>query len=259
MELRKEDRLLLAQLEDKLDRCRREYRMVHSHFLDPRQRALAANRFQNHRELAAGGMQCVAHGGYPDAERVILLFLPDYLSLPLSPEEDPLSLLRLTQKGQQTLSHRDYLGALTGLGVKREIAGDILVRENGADLIVLSEMADYLAANFEQAGRVTLTARKLLLSDLILPEGRREEFRDTVASLRLDNLVAAAFSISRSDAAEAIQRGLVSVNSLILQKPDAPVREGDRIVSRGKGKVLLAQVGGTTKKGRISVTLERFV
>ena len=170
-----------------------------------------------------------------------------------------LSLLRLTQKGQQTLSHRDYLGALTGLGVKREIAGDILVRENGADLIVLSEMADYLAANFEQAGRVTLTARKLLLSDLILPEGRREEFRDTVASLRLDNLVAAAFSISRSDAAEAIQRGLVSVNSLILQKPDAPVREGDRIVSRGKGKVLLAQVGGTTKKGRISVTLERFV
>lgn len=259
MELRKEDQLMLAKLEDKLNQCRNEYRMAFSHFLDSRQKVLAVNRFKNDRELSAQGIRFAAYGGYPDAERVILLFLPDYLSLPLSPEEDPLSLLRLTQKGQQTLSHRDYLGALTGLGVKREIAGDILVREDGADLLVLAEMADFLTDHFEQAGRASLAAKRLPLADLILPEGRREELRDTVASLRLDNLVAAAFSTSRSDAAEAIQRGLVSVNSLILQKPDALVREGDKIVSRGKGKVLLKQVGGMTKKGRISVTLERFL
>lgn len=79
-----------------------------------------------------------------------------------------------------------------------------------------------------------------------------------VASLRLDNVVSAAFSVSRSAATQAIQKGLVFVNALSCEKTAAPVKEGDRIVFRSKGKVRLAEVGRTSKKGRLHITIERY-
>ena len=89
-------------------------------------------------------------------------------------------------------------------------------------------------------------------------QGKAEVQRDTVASLRLDSVTASAFRMSRAKAAEAIRRGLVSVNSMEALKTDQLLREGDKIVLRGKGRVILSEIGGSSRKERIRVTYQVY-
>ena len=248
--------MLLAAVEDKRVQCEERCMMTHTGFLDMRQAAEAA-------AFLRGSAGSLLWGGYDDAERRICMFLPEYMS-----EEDakaggdcPLRLLRVTlpKNGGGSLSHRDYLGALLALGVDRSVAGDILVRRGGADIIVLESMAEYLQRNYSGAGR-TVFAKTEILPVSELDTGSQETFekRDTVASLRLDGLIASAFNLSRGKAQEAIRQGLVSVNSFPAEKPDMTVAEGSRLVLRGMGKAILTTVGGTTRKDRITIIWTKF-
>ena len=247
----KEDSILLAGIEDKILQCQDHYTVTNSTFLDMRQRTMAEAVCRQHK-----GLRYCFYGGYEDAERTVAVFLPDYAELA---DYDPLALLRIKQDGRRELSHRDYLGSLMGLGIKREMVGDILVRENGADIVILKEMGEFLLYHYEKAGRTSLHAETASIREIIIPENRFEEKRDTVASLRLDNVIASAFSLSRGRAAEAIESGLVFVNGLQTEKADRQIKEGDKLVLRGKGKVLLKAVGGVTKKDRISIVLNKFL
>lgn len=259
----KEDDLLLAGLADKIDQCERYGMLTHSPFLDLRQGALARAFCAKRR-----GLQALFYGGYADAERVIVVFFPDYLALPAqgdkflwlakNEEDNPLTILRVQKDPFHMLTHRDYLGALMGLGVKRETVGDLLVREDGCDMILLKSVAPYLRENLTQAGRARLDGAFVPITALRRAQEKREMIPCVVASLRLDNVVAAAFSVSRAAAAEAIQKGLIFLNALPCEKMAAPVKEGDQIVFRSKGKVRLAQVGGASKKGRLHITVERY-
>lgn len=223
---------------------------THTTFLDMRQRTLAEGICRK-----SPGLRYAFLGGYDEAERRVAVFLPDYAVLE---EENPLKLLRISQSGRK-LSHRDYLGALIGLGVKREVIGDILVREDGADIVILKDMAEFLLYHFDKAGRTSLKGEILDIQDIIVPEGSFEEKRDTVASLRLDNLIASGFSLSRGRALEAISAGLVFVNGLQVDKADRIMKEGDKLVLRGKGKILLKAIGGVTRKDRISIVIQKYV
>lgn len=247
----KEDAILLAGIEDKINQCQEYYITTHTTFLDMRQRTLADGVCRRH-----AGLQYAFYGGYGEAERAVAVFLPDYATLE---DANPLALLRIHQDGRKPLSHRDYLGALTGLGIKREIIGDILVREDGADIVILKDMAEFLLYHFDQAGRTSLRGEVIDTSQIIVPEGSFEEKRDTVASLRLDNLISSGFSLSRGRALEAISAGLVYVNGLQTEKADRQMKEGDRLVLRGKGKILLKTIGGVTRKDRISIIIKKYL
>lgn len=247
----KEDTILLAAIEDKINQCLEYYMTIHTTFLDMRQRTLAEGVCRRH-----PGLKYRFFGGYEEAERTAAVFLPDYAELQ---DENPLALLRVSQDGRKPLSHRDYLGALTGLGVKREMIGDILVRENGADIVIMKDMRDFLLYHFDKAGRTSLKGEILSTEEIIVPEGSFEEKRDTVASLRLDNVIASGFSLSRGRALEAISAGLVFVNGLQIDKADRQMKEGDRLVLRGKGKILLKAVGGVTKKDRVSIVIQKYL
>lgn len=251
----KADAILLAAVEDKIDRCLDKWMMTSTGFLDGRQRSLVE---QHCRKYGGGlmGLNVTFEGGYEDAERTVAIFSPK--------EEDrfwegPLGLFRVTQHGRRQLSHRDYLGALMSLGMKRELIGDILVHEKGADVVIKKEMGEFLLHHFEKAGNTYLQGELRELNDLLVPEKRTMEKRDTVASLRLDNVVGAAFSLSRGKAAEAIRSGMVFVNGMAWEKADRLVKEGDKLVLRGRGKVLLKSVGGTTRKDRIVILLEQYI
>lgn len=254
----KEDRLLLSRVEELADACRNQYRLTCSEFLDLRQRSLV-----QHHLAKASVPDYSFFGGYDDAERATVVFLPEYAE-GMTPaeyfaedaEDNPLTVLRMTQKkGAPTLSHRDYLGALMGLGIRREVTGDILVREDGADVIVLRSMAEYIRSNLSQAGRSSLTIKEIPLQDMILPESDVREKNVSVASLRLDNVLGAGFGFSRAKSLEAVRSGQVFVNGLEIVKPDYPVNEGDKIVLRHKGRIVLRSVGGKTGKGRTHITL----
>ncbi len=158
-----------------------------------------------------------------------------------------------------SLTHRDFLGSLMALGLTREKIGDILVESGGCQVLVDPSALDFLVQSWDSAGRERLTVSPLPLEELTVPEAAVKEVRDTVSSLRLDNVLASAFSLSRGRAAEAVEKGAVQVNYTVCQKPDKPVSAGDVITCRGLGKCVLDAVGSPTKKGRLPVAIRRFI
>lgn len=290
-----EDKLILAQAEDRLEQCRSYDILTHTGFLDARQQSLVRRAYGER----LGDVRIAYYGGYRDADRVIMAALPYYIAddyvagdgaavtggwdsaaapggadneqaaelqvLAPAPARELLTVIRATapkgssaSKSGRALSHSDYLGALMGLGLKRTVIGDILVREDGADIIVLTDIADFLMNTFASAGRSHLSLERLPIEALRLPERTVTEIHDTVASLRLDALLAAAFRLPRGKAADAIRQGLVFVDHLEATKADMPIEEGAELVIRHKGKVRLAEVGGRSRKDRINVTFEKY-
>ena len=250
-----ETELLLSLIDDKLRKCEDGYMLTHTHFLSLGERSSAMahlkNRYPNH----------VFWGGYPDAERSVLFLLPEYMEkddFSLEDEDDPLCLVRVRASSAK-LTHRDYLGALLGLGLERSVIGDILVGEHGAEIIAMKSISDYLIANFEKAGSASLKITVDSIKNLEPPKIKTEFIRESVASLRLDNMLSAVFGVSRSDAVEAISRGMVFLNDTEATKPDARIAEGDKLVLRGKGKAYFREQSGTTRKGRLSVLFEKYI
>jgi RNA-binding protein YlmH len=248
-----EDRMLLAKLWDKISAGMRRSIPCNTCFLSPREQEMARYLF---------GQQEGLHffGGYRDAERRMLVYLPEYLEEDfLMGEDSPVLCLRATFYENDTPTHRDFLGALMGAGVARETLGDICVGKGSCDFFVTEEMAPYLLQNFTCAGRTKLHLSKIGLADVHLPEPEVKEIRDTLASLRLDSVISAGFRIGRSLAAQHISAGKVAIDGLPCEKPDKAVVEGAKISLRGMGKIRLTTVGGQTKKGRISVVIHRYV
>ena len=248
-----EDRLLLAKLWDKIQAGIRRCIISNTCFLSLREQEMA-------RYLFGAEPGLTFFGGYDEAERKMLVYLPEYLEEDSLYEADsPVVCLRATFFEEDALSHRDFLGALMGAGIARETVGDICVGKGFCDFFVTAEIAPYVEQNFFSAGRTKLHLSRISLQDAQIPEPEIKEIKDTVASLRLDSVISSGFRIGRSLAAQYISAGKAAIDGLPCEKPDKPVSEGMRISVRGLGKIKLASVNGKTKKDRISVVIHRYV
>lgn len=247
-----EDRLLLARVWDKYEQTERKNIPSATVFLSPRERQLAQAM------LNAAGVRSgyLFDGGYEGAERTVLLFLPGWAE---EPAGDELVFLRASFHGGESLTHRDILGSLMGLGVVRERVWDILVSPHSADIVAAPPLREFFLREWDQAGRVKLTVTEIGREALCVPQTQVKVIRDTVSSLRLDAVTATAFSMSRGRAAELIAAGKVSLDHVPCLKGDKPVGEGAVITARGLGKARLAGVGGLSKKGRTGITVERYI
>lgn len=251
-----EDQVLLAQIWDRFSAGVRRNIPTATSFLSGREQILAE---QLVRQGALG--EPVFFGGSPNAERKVLCHVPDYYEPEsyLMSEDGPLAALRVSFSAYDTLSHRDFLGSLMGQGIKRQVLGDIFPGEEHCDLLVLRDMADYFCRELTHVGRAKVETREISLSELTVPEQKVKVIRDTVASLRLDSIMASGFQLGRSKAAAHITSGKTEVNHVPVEKPDALVSEGDVISARGLGKVRVREVGGQTKKGRTALILEKYL
>ena len=248
-----EDRLLLAKIWDKLTAGMRRDIPAATCFLSPRELEMARFLFGD-----VPGLQ--SFGGYADAERRMLVYLPEYWDESWFDTEDaPFVCLRASFYEGDMLSHRDFLGALMGAGIGRETVGDICVGQSSCDFFVTQEIAPYILQNFLSAGRTRLRLAKIPLAEVSVPEPETKEIRDTLASLRLDSVISAGFRIGRSLAAQHVTAGKAAIDGLPCEKPDKPVSEGCKISVRGLGKIKLDTVNGQTKKGRISVIIKRYI
>lgn len=248
-----EDRMLLAKVWDKINIGMSRNISANSCFLSPREMEMTRLLFGESEGLHR-------FGGYPEAERQMLCYLPEYLSEDsLMDEDSPVVCLRATFFNGDTLSHRDFLGALMGAGVARETVGDICVDKGSCDFFVSREVAPYLLSNFDSAGRTRLHLQQIPLTDANIPAPEIREIRDTLASIRLDAVIGSGFKIARGPASTYISAGKVAINGLPCTKSDKTVSPDDTISVRGLGKIKLAQVNGQTKKGRISVVIHHYV
>lgn len=246
-----DERIALARVLDCAEAAAQRSVPAHTGFLTPHLRALAA-------QLAPGAAFC---GGYPEAERVTAVFLPDWADPEDAESYAGLSVIRAARRdrGEPAPTHRDYLGALLGLGLRREALGDLLVRPEGCDMIVSEGIAAFIRDNLTSAGHSPLELTIIDPQDLIVPEQAFTERRDTVASLRLDGVAAAAFSLSRGRAAEAVAAGKVSVNGVPCEKADREVADGDTVSLRGAGKCRVRTDGALSRKGRICIVIQKYL
>lgn len=248
-----EDKLLLAKLWDKINAGIRKNIPAHTPFLSPRELDMANYLFGQPDGL-------YAFGGYQDAERKMLIYLPEYLEENALWEEDsPCICLRASFYQEDSPNHRDFLGALMGAGISRETVGDICVGKSSCDFFVTAEIAPYILQNFTSAGRTKLHLEQIPLPQANIPEPEVKELKDTMASLRLDSVIASGFRIGRSLAAQYVNAGKAAIDGLPCEKPDKTVSEGAKISVRGLGKIKLHAVNGKTKKDRISVVIYRYV
>lgn len=248
-----EDRVLLAKVWDKINAGIRKNIPSNTWFLSLRELDMANYLFGQTEGL-------YAFGGYADAERKLLVYLPDYLDAHSLYEEDsPVVCLRASFYEGDTPTHRDFLGALMGAGIARETVGDICVGKGSCDFFVTNEIAPYIQQNFSFAGRTRIRLQRIPLTAAAIPQPETREIRDTVSSLRLDSILSAGFQVGRSAAVGYITTGKVAIAGLPCEKPDKNISEGAKISVRGLGKIQLTNVGGQTKKGRISITINRYI
>ncbi len=249
-----EERLLLAKVLDRLEQSQNRNISTSTDFLSPEQQARVRDLLH---VMGVAEDRWTAFGGFEGAERVVVLFLPDWLDA--ADAESPLRFLRAAYRPEFQLTHRDFLGSLMGLGIVREKVGDLLVGPESADLVVLDSVAEFLLQSWDSAGRAHLRLSAIKPEEIRIPQVRCEEIRTTVSSLRLDAIVSSGFQMARGKAAGLIEGGKVQVNWRECAKPDKLLAEGDTVSARGYGKFELSTVGGVTRKGRTSIVLKRYI
>lgn len=194
----------------------------------------------------------VLFGGTEDSERQMVAFIDEY-----DEADFPIGAVRVSSPMLKNLSHRDFLGSVLGLGIKREKCGDIIILSDVCYIILHRDIVSFVASELTKVGRVGVKCTECELSDIILPPKSFTPISGTVASLRLDAIVSHFAGKGRSQASELIGAGFVFVNGVLCEKNDVHLKDGDTLSVRGHGKATL-EVGGKSKKDRIFITLHKY-
>lgn len=246
---------VLAHLEDEIASVDRYHCPIQTSFYSPYEAKAVEICLKQHSEISY-----LLQGGYTEAERTTFLLYPTGMDPSEASDFSHIRVLELRWNTKYySPEHRDILGALLGLGIKREKIGDIIVKEDKAYLIVETDLIDYITLNLTKVGKTPVTAHPVSQETSIVPEVKVKSIRTTVASPRLDSLVGACFGISRTKVLPLITSGNVRVNWEVIHKFDYMVDEGAILSVRGLGRGKVKEFGHTTKKDRLSVTLERFI
>lgn len=254
--LSEEERYFKARVSDAFEAADTKSCIKMVGFLDERQQEIV--------KALAKQSQCenyLLFGGYEAAQRKVLGVFPAYIDIN---EKEPAALFNcicavtLRFRAEDCLSHRDFLGALMNLNMKRESIGDILVGEGYAVLFVISSVKQIILDELLKVGRVGVRSEETL-PDVLPVEEHFLEIKDTVSSLRLDCIVASLTRLSREKASALIAQGLVAQNYECIENNSHTVCQGDKITIRGYGKFNVAQVGGVSKKGRTQMLFQKYL
>ncbi|MBQ8194513.1 MAG: RNA-binding protein [Oscillospiraceae bacterium] len=219
-----------------------------SQFLNEREAVVADN--------AVKGSPCF-FGGYDGAARVVCGFIEDTYASELPPSDIfPIIPLTFTYRERDKLTHRDFLGALLSLEIKRELVGDILTAD-GYAVVFVHETAAELVSALDKIGKVGVRCERGITKPL--PEQQTKRIDATVSSLRLDCIVSAAVNISRERSASLVKSGMVNADFSPCLNVSAEMKENTVISVRGHGRFRLSEISGETRKGRIRIVIEKYI
>lgn len=222
-------------------------------FMDPYEQKLAKSVLSGIPEVSV-----MSFGGHRQAERNRLVVVPQfYLTETI---KAPIAVIEATGNFKfAQVNHRDYLGSLLALGIKREKIGDIIILDNGCQVVVAQELQDFLIQHWNQVHQVPIKVNEIDQEQLAIEPERVKEIKTTVASMRLDAIAAFGFSTSRTKMAREIKGERVKVNWKTVNNPAYEISENDVLSIRGRGRVIVEQVTGTTRKGRTGLILKRLM
>jgi len=238
----KDDKMLVSSIYGKLYQSTEKSYPCYSDFLDARQIILVKNLFGFLKDTL------VFFGGIENSERKIVAIDCGYR------DETPIRIVRI--KRHEGITHRDVLGSIMSLGIKRQKIGDI-VFDDFIYIAVKEEISGYILENFTKIRHYDI---KPEIHDGIKIK-RNQEFLDislTVASLRADAVISAIIHLAREKSKELILSGKVNLNHFELSDNKKTLNEGDIISIKGTGRFILSQINGTTKKDRIRIAVNKY-
>lgn len=242
-------RLLKNRFKELRDRANNRNIYMYSDFLNMHEQTLLWEEYKYGYTLS---------GGYEDAERKIACFgTEEDMGYPPQPPLKILCITPLSEKFSDDLTHRDFLGSLMGLGIKRETLGDIIIKSNKGYLICLDSIAPYIKDNLLKVRHTSVSCEECqsLPADA-LPEPKEKTV--IVSSLRLDGIISAVYNISRSKSSALIEGEKVFTNGKLIKNISAPLKENDIISVRGYGRFRFTEISGDTRKGRIRIICEVY-
>ncbi len=252
--MKDEERLICNRLLDMANNCYYRNIPVTTDFLDLNSQSLFHG-------ITSGlpDVKWIMNGGYDMAERKVITFLPSYCDTDSAPRGYSIIQIQpVNRKFSEELNHRDYLGAILNLGITRNKIGDILVTEDSAYFFCMEGIQEYVLENLTKVKHTFVQCR--IINDMEFdyePEFR--EIRGSIASLRLDSVIALGFNSSRSHLITYIEEGKISVNGRIITSNAYNIKPGDIISVRGLGKIKFISELSSTKKGRLMVLIYKYI
>ena len=249
---------------DLMRRCEKQYTPQFTGFLTTEEQ-VAVQRLSK----SSPDVFVLFAGGFKNAERRIAVFFPG--DIYVFPENDEqlreleafaeMEFVEIAGSGFVNIGHRDVLGSLMSLGLKRETLGDIIVTEDSkkAYVAVTPGIAEYIRANLERVARDRV---KVSVVDAGRAPEKKQNFSDmslTLASVRLDALLSGILSVSRDKAKALIASGRVMVNHSEVTRCDGDFSEGDIISVKGEGKFIVDAFLGQSAKGRYRVIVRKYL
>ncbi len=239
----KKEQLTVAKIADKIKKYEKSGEVCTTNFLDPAESIDAEPIVRKY-------TNCF-FGGYENAERKILIIGSDNTEIAKEYIEI------ITIESNKLLSHREILGSLLGLGINRDVIGDILINGLRADVFILKEISKYVIQNLERIGKEKVKIYKNSYENLIEIKDSFKEIKTTVASLRLDAIISASTGVSREVSSKMIENEKVKLNHKVITNSSKQVKEGDKISVRGFGRIELSEILGETRKERIRVVIKK--
>ena len=254
-----DDRLLVSRLFDKIEFVSSKNWVEYTDFLDMRQRQLLEKVLKDIKLK-----NYTAFGAYKTAERTLITIYPEKLERVFEEEKfdynSIFGVIRITLPNELKgmYSHRDYLGAIIKIGMKREKVGDIIVSKDGAEIIVLKEAEKYIKEGLKGLTRFSKAEFKSIkIEELNIEEQKMQILNIIIPSMRLDSIVSEVIRTSRAKATGIIKEERVFVNHELITKGSKELKENDLITVRGKGRFKVGKILNQTKKGNLVVEIEK--
>ncbi|CEN79822.1 YlmH family RNA-binding protein [Paraclostridium sordellii] len=191
-------------------------------------------------------------GGIDESERSLICIYPYYMEY--DDIESPVKALQIEGNFKfKEIKHKDYLGALLNLGIKREKIGDINIYDNFCQVIVNKDIYDFITINLNKVSRNNVEVKEIQLSEIIKSQPKFKEISGTISSERLDCVISSIYNISRQESLKLINAEKVFVNYEKIDSPSKMIKKDSLISVRGKGRTIIYDIGDLTKKGKIKV------
>ena len=237
----------MFKLIDKANTCLKNYEAKSTEFMNPFEIKNAMDIINSESDL-----KYHSDGGYEGAERSVMTIFPFYMEY--EDIEPPIKFVQIDGNFKfRSVSHKDYLGSILGLGIKREKIGDILIHEEFCQVVVSSDICDYIVMNLTKVATNSVKVKEIKREELKTSEKKYKDISFTVSSDRLDCVISGIYNISRQESLKYINAERVHVNYEKITSASNAVSSGDLISVRGKGRSEVIEIDGETRKGRTRV------
>lgn len=249
-----QEKLFFAKVLDQAEISIKKNSNTCTDFLEPTRIQLYESKLKTIRDI-----KYKIFGGYEEAERKMICFYPDYVDLEYYDFPIDIIKIQLNSKFSDNINHRHYLGSILNTGIERSKLGDIIVIDNYAIAFIKRSISEYVLNNLTKVSNVKAETSLIDFNDLHLPQKKYKIIKTTVASLRLDAIISAAFNLSRAKASQFITTEKVNLNWICTKSSSTTVKSGDIFSLKGYGRAKLEEVTGKTRKDRIGVLIYLYV